>query len=540
MTAAAERLTLLSRPSRSGKAPQRYHPLVREFLEARLLTHDRRRPPSPSLHRQAAVAAALDWRMAAYHFRQAGDAASVASTIAAAIPEIMGGGQHAAAIEEIDRLPDTVRLPVLDLVDLTGQVPTARLPIGHRAIERRPGDRRARVPGERLCAAEPGHASHRVRSSRSRLSEMTRQLDSTTSNDQLRQIAVGAALMIDATGSGSLDEVARHLTTMAEDQRGVHSHYFGVTMLNLALLAVHQDRPELGLEYAKEAIWALGGTSSRIELSAAYMALAQPLALLGRGAEANDAIDHALELDEAEAVIEQGELADSYLDPDSAWAMLASLDGSPEWAAQERFAIQSAVFHARRGRFDEARGLIPKTPTDNGVLMATATLMRVAAAYVAVASDSGNGFSLAREARQAAKAQGATRWRRTAELLEACAGAPEGLGASIVSIGHTSPWNLTFVADLIASRLDDVGETAVRYVAAAAELHPGRWRFALRNCVSDANLGQGLTAARLLEGDRRTLRRRNIENLCAATEETARRVQARPFLGSPIGGAGHS
>ena len=115
MTADAERLTLLSRPSRSGEGPQRYHPLVREFLEARLLA-----TIGPSavadLHRRAAVAASLDWRVAAYHFRQAGDFASVAATIADAIPEIMGAGQHAAAAEEIDRLPDVARRPVLDLV----------------------------------------------------------------------------------------------------------------------------------------------------------------------------------------------------------------------------------------------------------------------------------------------------------------------------------------------------------------------------------------------------------------------------------------
>ena len=43
LTAAAERLTLLSRPSRTSRGPQRYHPLVREFLEARLRVHGRRR-----------------------------------------------------------------------------------------------------------------------------------------------------------------------------------------------------------------------------------------------------------------------------------------------------------------------------------------------------------------------------------------------------------------------------------------------------------------------------------------------------------------
>ena len=36
LTGAAERLTLLTRPSRTSRGQQRYHPLVREFLEARL------------------------------------------------------------------------------------------------------------------------------------------------------------------------------------------------------------------------------------------------------------------------------------------------------------------------------------------------------------------------------------------------------------------------------------------------------------------------------------------------------------------------
>ena len=162
MTAAAERLTLLGRPSRSGKGSQRYHPLVREFLEARLLTTIGAAAVA-KLHRQAAVAASLDWRMAAYHFRQAGDSASVASTIAAAIPEIMGGGQHAAAVEEIDRLPETVRPPGARPRHLAGQVPTARLPVSDRALERRVGGRGAWIPGERLCSVESGHAELAIR-----------------------------------------------------------------------------------------------------------------------------------------------------------------------------------------------------------------------------------------------------------------------------------------------------------------------------------------------------------------------------------------
>jgi DNA-binding SARP family transcriptional activator len=67
-----------------------------------------------------------------------------------------------------------------------------------------------------------------------------------------------------------------------------------------------------------------------------------------------------------------------------------------------------------------------------------------------------------------------------------------------------SPWNLTFVADLVSRRLDELEEGVLIVIEAASRRHPGRWRFVLRNHLAAAPLGEGLTAARLLEpiGDR--------------------------------------
>ena len=36
--------------------------------------------------------------------------------------------------------------------------------------------------------------------------------------------------MMDASTNGSIDVSSRHLESMAERQRGVYPHYFGVTM----------------------------------------------------------------------------------------------------------------------------------------------------------------------------------------------------------------------------------------------------------------------------------------------------------------------
>ena len=93
LTAAAERLTLLSRPPRSSRGPRRYHPLVREFLEARLRSSIGNAAVAQLHHRVAEAATDLDWRIAAYHYREAGDPAAVAAVVVSALPDIMSSAR---------------------------------------------------------------------------------------------------------------------------------------------------------------------------------------------------------------------------------------------------------------------------------------------------------------------------------------------------------------------------------------------------------------------------------------------------------------
>ena len=105
----AEVLTLLSRRSRTSGRQLRFHPLVREFLEARLRQSMSATEVS-ELHRKVADAAAgSDWRVAAHHFGEAGDQGAVNETIAAAIPEIMGSAAYAIAGEFIEQTPAELR-----------------------------------------------------------------------------------------------------------------------------------------------------------------------------------------------------------------------------------------------------------------------------------------------------------------------------------------------------------------------------------------------------------------------------------------------
>ena len=82
--------------------------------------------------------------------------------------------------------------------------------------------------------------------------------------------------------SGNLDTLLPISCCMAEQQRGVFPHHFGVTTLNLGLVSILQDRPFDALAELDEASGALEATSAAIETSSLFVLRAAVLAQLGR------------------------------------------------------------------------------------------------------------------------------------------------------------------------------------------------------------------------------------------------------------------
>jgi DNA-binding SARP family transcriptional activator len=498
-TTAAERLTLLTRPGRGSRGPQRYHPLVREFLEARLRSTVGLEAVSV-LHRRAAEATtSTDWKVAAYHYREAGDPSAVATTIAAAIPEIMGSGQHTAAADEIDRIPSDLQLPGLSLlmsrVQLQQRNYEPAIALSHAILATvEPGSQESDYALLNLATLHLQGGS--VEDSKS----LAKRLLETTSNDQLRLIAEGIALMLAAGQTGSIPTLSEHLQLMAQRQRGVHPHFYGVTMLNLATSQLLQNAPEPALVSSNEALEALEGTSSRIELSAAHISRAAALTLAGRYDEARTTLERTAVVDEPETIMERADLLDSFLDPDAAKPMLDSLALRREVHARQLLNLQSAWFYARRGRDQDAQAAVERLDSQVASLFpGQATFCLVTKAYVAVASGSSRGAELSEEAHRAAQEQGAARWMQTAQLLRAFCESASEFNSVIHAIGAASPWNVTYVADLVGRRLEELDQVAIHVVESATRLHPGRWRFVYRDEVGKARAGEGLAAAQLLE-----------------------------------------
>jgi LuxR family maltose regulon positive regulatory protein len=542
LTGAAERLTLLSRPSRTSRGPQRYHPLVREFLEARLrLTAGL--SAVAALHRTIAeTAARTDWRSAAHHYREAGDLEAVATVVAAAIPEIMGSGQYAVAIGFVEQVPMELRSAGLNLV-------RSRV-----AMQRGDTESAIELSSAVLRAADPGsqesdHALLNLATMFMHAGETAGamlhldQLQATSRNEHLRLIADGMRLMIAASGSGNLGQLTTHLSEIADRQRDTHQHYYGVAMLNLAITAVLRDDPNGAIECARHAIEALVETSSRIELSSALMTRATALMMLGRDDEAARESERASAFGQVEAALERADMTDSYGDPEEAWALLDAAEGRTDLNLNDRFslALQLSRYLSRRGMHREASARIADIrPAGTGSVLGQAVAGLGTAAYVAVAGGSPVGSAKAQEASRAAKAQGAEQWRRICELLRASCAASDEFASTIKWVGASSPWNVTFVADIIGRRLDDLDESAITVVAAAAQIHPGRWRYVLRQLVTTSSTGSPLNAARLLEsiGERSDIKRlrtfarrhRRLPGATSLGRALARRLATRVYV----------
>lgn len=509
LTLAAERLTLLTRRSRNSVAPQRYHPLVREFLEARLRLTAGDDAVAAMHRRTAAFAAAIDWRLAAHHYTESGDLDEVAEVVASALPQIMGSGQYATAGSYVDRIPPDALSPALKLV-------RSRL-----ELQRGRYDRALSLSSEVLSVAIPGsqesdHAllnlvtTHLHKGDSQSAIAFVGQLRDTSTSEHLRLIADGTALLVESSAGGDLETLSSQLLSMASSQRGTHPHYFGVSMLNLALISILRDDLTAAVEYAESAIDSLHETSSIVEYSAALMTKGIALTMLGDADRAATEIGLASTLGQREAALERAELSDSFGDPRESRSRLDSFEPT-NLIASDRFAfqIQCARYFARRGDHDAAWAHMADVEANIVGLYPGQSSERLAAlAYVAVASRSADGAALALEAHQAARRQGAHRWRRVAEILRACEEGPVALSTATVTVGASSPWNLTYLADLLTNRLDDLDESALSAVTTAAELHPLRWRFVLRTRVNTAGSGEGLRAARLLEaiGERSDIR----------------------------------
>jgi DNA-binding SARP family transcriptional activator len=507
LIAATERLGLLSTRGTGRRGARRYHPLVREFLESRLrrsLGDDVAR----DLHRAVARhAGAADWRLAAYHFAEAGDMADLGIVIQAAVPTIMGSGEFALAesyVLRADPENNTAFELFISRMELhRGRTDSA---LAHAELAVDVGmrsDDQALADHALLNLIAVLHVTGRLEVSR----DVAELLAARTLSPMLRSIARGVVAILAGSVDANLDDVRAMLVEMAaEQERSGFRHYVGITWLNVADIDCARGDAAGALSASTRAIHELTTTSAGIEVEGARALRGWALAQQGHwdGATVEFRLAESSEFDavrgetltfvsEAYAHFGDGLAGEAILSRATEARFISS-------STADHQQLTSAFFALRRGELDVARGCIDAIAIERlHAVAAFETRVRFARALLAVHAGSEAAGRDVGVALHLAVRQGARLYSSAARVLQAAIGDSGLFGPAVHQAANERPAGLSLVAEAVVERLSMVEPDALDLVASEAERLPERWREPLRRGLSlESPLGR-FSAATLLD-----------------------------------------
>ncbi|HET7495649.1 MAG TPA: BTAD domain-containing putative transcriptional regulator [Candidatus Limnocylindrales bacterium] len=504
LTAAAERLTLLSRLSGGPRTHQRYHPLVREFLEGRFKALDGADAVAALHRRTAAATAATDWRIGAHHYREAGDTEAMLGVVATAIPDIMGNGQYALAEAFIGPISADDRPAGFDLilsrVDMQQGDYEAAIAASQSVLDSGVED-----PVQRDHALLNLVTLHFNSGNGERALEFATALIASTMSADLRAIGEVTVAILRANSAADLDSINRRLRAMASAQKATSSHHYGVSMLNLALNSLVQDRISDAWTEVGEALRAFESSSGFVERTAANV-LAMSILLRRGNTGAASELAGQLTSENAtfvpvEALADAADAFDSFGSSMIARSMLDQVAGpSAHTVADQRIlSLTHSRMAVRRRDPDRASAFLETYPPGLSTVIGASAAVAMTDAHIALLRDERDGLQKLQLATGIARAQGATAVRRVGELLMATVEGGQSLADSIAIIGSAAPWHLAFLAEDLLPHLPALRDDTLTIVRESVLRHPERWRTAIRRHLETSGDPVNVPAARFLE-----------------------------------------
>ncbi len=293
LTAAAERVTLLGRRARGPRTELRYHPLVREFLEARL-AREHGVEAVRDLHRTvAAHAEAFDWRIAAHHHWRAEDHSRAHDIIDRSAQSIIGRGEYLVAAPFVADLPESDRRASFEVVLSRSEFKRGdiRAAIDHaeRAVRI---DEPSRGCSSEHSLSEPDYRRRRVGARRRPVGWPASPTDPIWLG-----IAEGLIDMVELRRTATSESRSTDYESIAKTQRALRqSHFEGISFLNLAeSLRARGMAAETVSGAASRAIDLLEASSAGAEIASARAITAWGTSSRGRRRSGWATIDLALQ-----------------------------------------------------------------------------------------------------------------------------------------------------------------------------------------------------------------------------------------------------
>jgi len=497
-----ERLGLFGRRGPHTRHQVRAHPLVREFLQARLLRSVGFEGVA-EIHRSTARAAEpIDWRVAGHHYLAAGDYADVRRVLVSSIEKILATGAYRAADALVAGLENG------ELGGAAGFVLTSRLAqqrgdsiagllLAEKARDQDPESTPVllNLVTARTLAGDVAGAL-----------ELGRLLERAV-QPQFAEIGRAYQRMIETSMHGSLDLAISELEGLAIALRGRSDfHFLGVDYLNQAYLRVAMGEPGEALRCAEEAIILLESTSGGIELVSARLARASALAYLGdldesrreieratAGAPRGQAIELAIEVGEIETLLGDSERAAQILEPVQDLITPETDTGELALMVRSQLALRAGDLASAASDIEQLRRGEPRTH------MAFEVRRLLAAAQLAIFLGAPDAARLASEARAIAAAQGAWLWEQYASVLLAIATVGHDPSDAILRLGEENSTVLSMAAEAVLLRHAELSPKAAAMIVSEARRRPWRWRQSLRRGLAEGRGVGDLERARLLE-----------------------------------------
>jgi DNA-binding SARP family transcriptional activator/tetratricopeptide (TPR) repeat protein len=496
----AERHGLFGRGGPNTRHVARAHPLVRDFLQARL---ERSIGPAgiTEIHLEVARAAErIDWEVASRHYLAGAREEDARRVISAALETILATGAYAAAEE----LASCVKG---ELVGVAGLVLRSRLAQRH-------GDLR-----EALKLAESAWAADKE-STAALLNLVTTR---TAAGDVAGALAAGR--MLERSGPNELAGIARvYMATMetsvqgsvvrAADEierlvelcraRGAH-HFLGVALLNLAITRAAMGEFESVLKHADESIALLSATSAGVELISARLARAGALAFLGdidgARAELETAISNSGRGQALEVANEVGQIEAFVGESRLAWPLIEHVNSEVTSSTDsgEQTLYARALLRIQDGDLEGARRDVNLLRHEEPRSAVAFESRRYLLEGLLLSLEGDEGAPAIRTGINLAGSQGARLWKLYGDTLAALVDHRKDPAPDVLRAAKESPVVLSMLAEPLVRRLPDFDESALKAVAKEARERPWRWRPPARRLLESGRPALAQAAAGILE-----------------------------------------
>jgi len=490
---------MLGRRAERRSSGQRYHPLVREFLEARL-AREIGRGPVDDLHAAVAEwAEAFDWQTAAYHYTACHRWVDLRRVLDGSVESIVAAGAFSIAAEYIEQIPDDQRLSATveivrsRLASLVGDVDEV-MAHARMAMDLDPGSDQVinNLIASSYLAGELDVAL-----------ELADRLASEAKSPLMRSVAAAATVSIRSSLDYDLTAAIDVMEDLAQSSRDSgHPHFEGVSLLNAALMYRAQGATAKILAAASQAIDALSSSSSGNELASATFIKAWGLAFQGDLPAARKLLLAAgVDLrnsSRAEFLTEYAEVESQFGDAGLAAHLLSEGIGLqiPDSVAavaklvRAQLCIRDRDYEGASRELDDAW---TNKPTASPGHVSHIYALRALVASLAHSEETGSLSSLAIAF---ADRQQAYLWREVASISSA---AKTGqLGPVLVALPSHMTGAISIACELVLDHLASLRDDGMRIVAEEASIRPERWRPSIRRVLSERSASR-LAAARLLD-----------------------------------------